>query len=154
MFRKALATLFLTAAACGGGSYDTSGTAVQPVPQTEVVTPAPAQSEVAMSEPAPAAGPAITTPAPMSTRGPRSGPVASTTASVSSPAAHEDGARRISIAEANRAVENGTAVLVDVRSAENWAAGHAKGAINIPVEQVVARISELPRDKMIITYCA
>jgi len=74
---------------------------------------------------------------------------------VSSPAAHEeDGARRISIAEASRAVENGTAVLVDVRSAENWAAGHAKGAINIPVEQVVARISELPRDKMIITYCA
>lgn len=62
-------------------------------------------------------------------------------------------ARRISVADAREALAKGTAVLVDVRAAESYAAGHAKGAVSIPVDQVAARASELPKDKLIITYC-
>ncbi|HXI14198.1 MAG TPA: rhodanese-like domain-containing protein [Thermoanaerobaculia bacterium] len=153
MLRTCLTILFLTAVACGGGTYDTSSTAVQPLPQPQSSTSTTPPPQAAMSEPSPAVEMPPATPAPMSTR---RGPVASTATSVPPTDAHghEDGARRISLAETRRALESGSAVLVDVRSAENWAAGHAKGAINIPVEQVAARTTELPRDKMIITYCA
>lgn len=62
-------------------------------------------------------------------------------------------ARRITATEAREAVAKGTAVLVDVRGAEAYAAEHAKGALSIPLHEVTARASELPKDKLIITYC-
>jgi hypothetical protein len=66
----------------------------------------------------------------------------------------EDGVRRITPAEASEAVEKGKAIIVDVRGEESYNAGHVKGARLIPVNDILARISELPRDKMIITYCS
>lgn len=45
-------------------------------------------------------------------------------------------------------------VIVDVRSKEDFDAGHITGAISIPWEEIEARYTELPRDKEIITYCA
>jgi 3-mercaptopyruvate sulfurtransferase SseA len=62
-------------------------------------------------------------------------------------------ARRVTIADAREALAKGTAVLVDVRGAESYAAEHAKGALSLPVNEVAARASELPKDKLIITYC-
>lgn len=62
-------------------------------------------------------------------------------------------ARRVTVADAREALAKGTAVLVDVRGAESYAAEHAKGAVSIPVSEVAARASELPKDKLIITYC-
>lgn len=62
-------------------------------------------------------------------------------------------ARRITSEEARDAVAKGTAVLVDVRGAESYKEEHAKGALSIPVHEVAARASELPKDKLIITYC-
>jgi rhodanese-related sulfurtransferase len=45
-------------------------------------------------------------------------------------------------------------VLVDVRSPEEFAAGHLPGAINIPVGEVRARASEIgTRDRPVVTYC-
>jgi predicted sulfurtransferase len=62
-------------------------------------------------------------------------------------------APRISAAEAKKAVDAGKAVLVDVRSAMVYQQEHAKGAISIPTYEIAARMSELPKDKQIITYC-
>lgn len=62
-------------------------------------------------------------------------------------------APRISAAEAKKAVDAGTAVLVDVRSAQNYQQEHAKGALSVPTNEIATRMSELPKDKQIITYC-
>lgn len=34
--------------------------------------------------------------------------------------------------------------LVDVREADEWRAGHADGAIHIPMSEIVARLDEVP----------
>lgn len=64
-----------------------------------------------------------------------------------------DGARRISAAEALAAVAKGNAVLVDVRSKEEFDYGHAKGAKSIPLREIPNRLSEVPRDRLVIAYC-
>ena len=45
-------------------------------------------------------------------------------------------------------------MLVDVRGVETYKAEHIKGALNIPYGEVADRAGELPRDKMILTYCS
>lgn len=45
------------------------------------------------------------------------------------------------------------AVVVDVRSEAEFAGGHVAGAVNIPVDQLGARLGELPADKTILVYC-
>lgn len=56
--------------------------------------------------------------------------------------------------EARDAVAAG-ALLVDVRSAEEFATGHLPGAINIPHGEIVAGIAELDvsKDAPIVLYC-
>lgn len=44
-------------------------------------------------------------------------------------------------------------VLLDVRSREGYREGHLPGAINIPFEELAARLTELPKRKDIISYC-
>ena len=44
-------------------------------------------------------------------------------------------------------------LLVDVRTAEEFASGHIHGAVNIPVEELPQRLSEVPRDEMVVLYC-
>jgi 3-mercaptopyruvate sulfurtransferase SseA len=69
------------------------------------------------------------------------------------PAAPADIAR-ISIEDAKKAVEAGTAVIIDTRSAEAYKAEHIKGSLNIPTEETAKRIAELPKDKQLIFYCS
>ncbi|MBY5922093.1 rhodanese-like domain-containing protein [Ferrimonas balearica] len=47
------------------------------------------------------------------------------------------------------------AVLVDVRTTEEFAAGHLPGAINIPLDQLPSRLAELgePGAETIVVYC-
>ena len=60
----------------------------------------------------------------------------------------------IASAEAHRLVSSG-AKLVDVRSPGEFAGGHLDGAVNIPVDQLGARLGALwAKDKPIIVYCA
>lgn len=65
-----------------------------------------------------------------------------------------DGVRRITPAEARAAVERGKAIIIDVRGEGSWNAGHVKGARWIPLNDILSRTGELPRDKMIIAYCS
>ncbi|HUQ34193.1 MAG TPA: rhodanese-like domain-containing protein [Pyrinomonadaceae bacterium] len=73
---------------------------------------------------------------------------------VVTPVPQGDGARRITVLAAREAVDKGQAIVVDVRSEESYNAGHVKGARWINLNEIEARIKELPRDKMIITYCS
>jgi cytoskeletal protein RodZ len=66
----------------------------------------------------------------------------------------DDGAQRITVAELRVALASGTAILVDVRSDDAYKAEHIKGAILIPVYEIAARYKELPKDKLIATYCS
>ena len=43
--------------------------------------------------------------------------------------------------------------LLDVRTPEEFAAGHVPGAVNIPVDDLRRRLDELPRDREILAYC-
>jgi len=44
-------------------------------------------------------------------------------------------------------------LVLDVRPAAEYAAGHIPGAINVPHDQLAARLAELPEDADIIAYC-
>ncbi len=60
---------------------------------------------------------------------------------------------RISGPDARAKVAAG-ALLVDVRSRAEFAAGALPGAIHIPVGEIAARVAELPAGKPIVVYCA
>jgi 3-mercaptopyruvate sulfurtransferase SseA len=62
---------------------------------------------------------------------------------------------RITVSDAKAAVDSGAAILVDVRSADSYAAGHAAGAISIPLGNFEVNIDKLTLEKSqwIITYC-
>ncbi|HXO19063.1 MAG TPA: rhodanese-like domain-containing protein [Thermoanaerobaculia bacterium] len=64
-----------------------------------------------------------------------------------------DAVRRIPVLEAKEAIEKGQAIVVDVRSKAEYDAGHVKGALSIPSFEIDSRFSELPKGKLIITYC-
>lgn len=63
-------------------------------------------------------------------------------------------AQTIGAAEGKALVASG-ALLVDVRSAEEFSAGHVEGAINIPHLDVEKRVAEFgeSRDRDIVLYC-
>ncbi|MBI2963147.1 MAG: metalloregulator ArsR/SmtB family transcription factor [Deltaproteobacteria bacterium] len=47
----------------------------------------------------------------------------------------------------------GTVVVLDVRPAEEYRAGHIAGAISVPVDRLEDRLADLPADREIIAYC-
>jgi rhodanese-related sulfurtransferase len=50
-------------------------------------------------------------------------------------------------------VRAGTATVIDVRPAEEYAAGHIPGAVSLPLEELQARLAELPDGAEIVAYC-
>jgi rhodanese-related sulfurtransferase len=44
-------------------------------------------------------------------------------------------------------------VLVDVRPAEEFDAGHIEGATSIPLDELDRRVAELPADREVVAYC-
>ena len=59
----------------------------------------------------------------------------------------------ISAEELKKFAGRGEAQWVDVRSASEYAAGHVPGAINIPMEQIEARLGDLRPDCPIVLIC-
>lgn len=45
------------------------------------------------------------------------------------------------------------ALFLDVRSEAEWNQGHIQDAVLIPLEQLAARLGELPRDRDIVVIC-
>jgi rhodanese-related sulfurtransferase len=50
-------------------------------------------------------------------------------------------------------LRKGDIVLVDVRPAEEFAAGHIRGARSIPIDELEDRLAELPADREVVAYC-
>lgn len=61
----------------------------------------------------------------------------------------------IAIEEFKTIVEKGTpgVQVIDVRDSDEAINGMLKGAINIPAGQILERIAELPKDKLLVTHC-
>ena len=67
---------------------------------------------------------------------------------------YPDGARRITIGELEALIKNGEAFIVDVRNQAMYDAGHIPGSRLIPSGEILNHLSELPKDKTIVTYCS
>jgi rhodanese-related sulfurtransferase len=50
-------------------------------------------------------------------------------------------------------LRRGDVVLVDVRPAEEFEAGHIDGARSIPIAELRDRLAELPADREVVAYC-
>jgi rhodanese-related sulfurtransferase/DNA-binding transcriptional ArsR family regulator len=61
------------------------------------------------------------------------------------PITHQELARRLE--------EGDELVVLDVRPAEEHAAGHLPSAVSIPLAELRRRLVELPRDREIVAYC-
>lgn len=81
-----------------------------------------------------------------------------TAALACAPATHADETPRIKQEALLKRIEQKDAsmIILDVRTPEEYAAGHVPGAINIPYTHLPARVAELPdaADKDIVLYCA
>ncbi len=61
---------------------------------------------------------------------------------------------QISGADARKLVQEG-AKLLDVRTIQEFGAGHLDGASNIPLDRLEARLGDVgPKDTPVIVYCA
>jgi 3-mercaptopyruvate sulfurtransferase SseA len=67
---------------------------------------------------------------------------------------HADGARRVTTAELETLMKEGKAFVVDVRTQDAYDMGHIPGSILIPAGDIQNHLNKLPRDKIIVTYCA
>ncbi|MFO0646494.1 MAG: metalloregulator ArsR/SmtB family transcription factor [Polyangiales bacterium] len=59
----------------------------------------------------------------------------------------------ISAAKLAERIKDGTVLVIDVRPAEEYAAGHIAGALSVPHDELVRRMKEIPRDQEIVAYC-
>ena len=67
---------------------------------------------------------------------------------------YPDGAPRVTTTELETMMKEGKAYVVDVRSQDSYDMGHIPGSKLIPAGEILNHLNELPRDKMIITYCS
>ena len=63
-----------------------------------------------------------------------------------------DAVRDVSAEEGHRMVTAG-AVLLDVREADEWDAGHAPEAVWIPLGEIQTRVGEIPQDTAVVAIC-
>lgn len=47
----------------------------------------------------------------------------------------------------------GTAVLIDVREANEWRAGHVAGAIHIPLGKLSTSAKRIPKQRQVLVIC-
>ena len=64
-----------------------------------------------------------------------------------------DSARRITAAELHKLWEKDEVLIVDTRNEPSFKQGHIRGSILIPANEFASRADELPKSKMIVTYC-
>ncbi|MCX9025520.1 MAG: rhodanese-like domain-containing protein [Candidatus Methanoperedens sp.] len=59
----------------------------------------------------------------------------------------------VSIQQAKQMIDRGDVLILDVRTQEEYDAGHINNSTLIPVQVLDKRLNELPRDKKILVYC-
>lgn len=64
-----------------------------------------------------------------------------------------DNARRITAEELHKLWQKNEVLIVDTRNEPSFKQGHIRGAILIPSSEFAGRADELPKNRMIVTYC-
>jgi len=64
-----------------------------------------------------------------------------------------DGLEPVPRTELLARARDGLVTVVDVRPAEEYAAGHVPGAVNIPLKELEHRLQSLPRAQEVVAYC-
>lgn len=67
--------------------------------------------------------------------------------------AHRDDMEPVPATELRKRAKNNLVTVLDVRPAEEYAAGHIPGAINVPMDKLEEFLSRLPKRKDVIAYC-
>ncbi|GHC81318.1 ArsR family transcriptional regulator [Nocardiopsis terrae] len=65
---------------------------------------------------------------------------------------HDD-IRLVGRQELLASVAQGTALVLDVRPAREYEAGHLPGAVSIPLEELAERLDEIPEGTEVVAYC-
>jgi rhodanese-related sulfurtransferase/DNA-binding transcriptional ArsR family regulator len=64
-----------------------------------------------------------------------------------------DGGEPVTRDELRRLARTTNVNVLDVRPAQEYAAGHIRGAVSIPLDELADRLAELPDDRQIVAYC-
>jgi rhodanese-related sulfurtransferase len=67
--------------------------------------------------------------------------------------AHRDEMEPIPAGELLERAKKGLVTVLDVRPAEEYAAGHIPGAISVPVDKLESFLSRLPKRREVVAYC-
>ena len=65
----------------------------------------------------------------------------------------KDSFEPVSSKELLKRVRKGEVTVLDVRPAEEYAAGHLPNAVNIPLRELKERLAELPAGRDVVAYC-
>jgi rhodanese-related sulfurtransferase/DNA-binding transcriptional ArsR family regulator len=64
-----------------------------------------------------------------------------------------DGLEAVEADDLWRRASDGLVTVVDVRPAEEYAAGHIPGAVNLPLKELGKRFRTIPKGKEVVAYC-
>jgi rhodanese-related sulfurtransferase/DNA-binding transcriptional ArsR family regulator len=64
-----------------------------------------------------------------------------------------DGGEPVTRDQLRRLAKTANVTVLDVRPAEEYVAGHIRGALSIPLDELADRLAELPDDGHIVAYC-
>lgn len=64
-----------------------------------------------------------------------------------------DAMEPVSRKELMRRLKDGVVTVLDVRSEDEYAAGHLPNALNIPLRDLARRLREIPKKREIVAYC-
>lgn len=67
--------------------------------------------------------------------------------------AHRDEMEPVRAAELLERAQKGLVTVLDVRPAEEYAAAHIPGAVNVPLDRLEGFLSRLPKRKEVVAYC-
>src|SRR6185503_15321135 len=65
----------------------------------------------------------------------------------------DDGGQPVTRDQLQRLMKTRRVTVLDVRPADEYAAGHIPGAVGIPLDELVERLAELPDNRRIVAYC-
>lgn len=66
---------------------------------------------------------------------------------------HDDELEPLALPDLRARLAQGDTVVLDVRPEDEYRAGHLPGARSIPIDELEARLAELPSDVRIVAYC-
>lgn len=59
----------------------------------------------------------------------------------------------VDVHAAKQMIDRGEAVVLDVREPDEWAAGHIRGAVHVPLSALAQARDTLPPDRLVLAVC-